>query len=133
MDFHEKTLVVEQGDLDDLNHVNNVRYLEWIQDISKEHWELNVPAAVKQDLVWVVTSHYIQYRGEAKLGDTIHLRTYIADTKGAISVRAVEMRHAETGKILVQSKTEWCLLNANTFKPMRISKEIRSFFNEDSN
>ena len=132
MDFHEKTLVVQQGDLDDLNHVNNVRYLEWIQDISKEHWELNVPAMVKQDLVWVVSSHYIQYKGEAKLGDTIHLRTYIADTKGAISVRAVEMRHAETGKILVESKTEWCLLNANTFKPMRISEEIRSFFNEDS-
>ncbi len=133
MNSHEKMLVVEQGDLDDLNHVNNVRYLEWIQDISKEHWELNVPATVKQDLVWVVSSHYIQYRGEAKLGDTIHLRTYIAETKGAISVRAVEMRHAETGKTLVESKTEWCLLNAKTFKPMRISQEIRSFFNEDSN
>ena len=132
MDYHEKTLVVEEGDLDDLNHVNNVRYLEWIQDISKEHWELNVPDSVKQELAWVVSSHYIQYRGEAKLGDSIQIKTYIAETRGAISVRAVEMRLAESGKILVESKTEWCLLNAKTFKPMRISEEIRSFFNEAS-
>ena len=132
MESFEKTIEVKQEDLDDLQHVNNVRYLEWIQDISKEHWERNVSEQVRNKVVWVVSSHYIQYKGEAKLGDRIQIKTYIADTKGAISIRAVEMRLESTGKLILQSKTEWCLLDAEVFKPMRISEEIRSFFKSNS-
>ena len=127
-EFYEKTIVVQQDDLDDLQHVNNVRYLEWIQDISREHWERNVSQEVREKVVWVVRSHHIQYKGEARLGDRIHIKTYIADTRGAISVRAVEMRQESSGKLLLESKTEWCLLDAELFRPMRISEEIRSFF-----
>ncbi|MGC1514312.1 MAG: acyl-CoA thioesterase, partial [Maribacter sp.] len=28
----KKELIVKEEDLDDLNHVNNVRYVQWIQD-----------------------------------------------------------------------------------------------------
>ena len=66
------------------------------------------------------------------MGDRIQIKTFIADTKGAISVRAVEMRLESTGKLILQSKTEWCLLDAEVFKPMRISEEIRSFFKSNS-
>lgn len=132
MDFYEKTVVVGEQDLDDLNHVNNIRYIEWIQDISKEHWEKRVSKSVRDASIWVVRSHHIEYKNEARLGDVICIKTYIAETRGAISVRAVEMYHAETKKELIRSQTEWCLLNAKSFKPMRISEEIRSFFNESS-
>ena len=131
-EFHEKTIVVGEADLDDLQHVNNVRYLEWIQDISKEHWEKNASKEVRDKVVWVVRSHHIQYKGEARLGDRIQIKTYIADTRGAISVRAVEMRLENSDKLLLESKTEWCLLDANAFRPMRISEEIRSFFKSNS-
>ena len=133
MDLYEKVVVVRKEDLDDLHHVNNVRYVEWIQDISKDHWEARASENVKNKVVWVVLSHNVQYRNEAKLGDTVRIKTYIADTKGPISVRAVEMHLADRDTLLVESKTEWCLLNASTLKPMRISEEIRSFFEGDSN
>ena len=132
MDFYEKTIVVSEADLDDLQHVNNVRYLEWIQDISREHWERNVSKEVRDRVVWVVSSHYIQYKGEARLGDRIRIKTFIADTKGAISVRAVEMRLEDSEKLILESTTEWCLLDAEVFKPMRISEEIRSYFKSNS-
>ncbi len=128
MDIFEKSITVEQHDLDQLQHVNNVRYIEWIQEISKEHWEKRVSERIKNEVVWVVVSHYVQYRGQARLGDTIKIRTFIAETRGAISVRAVEMRHGDTDSLLVESKTEWCLLSATQLKPMRISEEIRSLF-----
>ena len=35
----EKKILVSKNDLDDLNHVNNVVYIQWIQEIAKEHWE----------------------------------------------------------------------------------------------
>ena len=129
MDCFEKTVVVCKQDLDDLNHVNNIRYIDWIQDISKEHWKSRVSEQVDQEVIWVVKSHHVEYKNEARLGDEISIRTYIAETRGAISVRAVEMRLLKSDKLLVESRTEWCLLSAKNFKPMRISEEIRSFFN----
>lgn len=130
-DLFEKVIVVSDDDLDDLHHVNNVRYVEWIQDISREHWEARASEKVQNEVVWVVLSHHVQYRNEARLGDSVRIKTYIADTKGPISVRAVEMYIADTDTLLTESKTEWCLLNASTLKPMRISEEIRSFFEGD--
>lgn len=128
MDVFEKSITVEQEDLDQLQHVNNVRYIEWIQLVSKEHWEKRVSDRIKEEVVWVVVSHHVQYRGQARLGDTIRIRTFIAETRGAISVRVVEMRHGETDALLVESRTEWCLLSAAQLKPMRISEELRSLF-----
>ncbi len=128
MKSYQKTVQVTQDDLDDLNHVNNIRYIEWIQDISKEHWETTVPPHQREDIIWVVVSHNIQYRGEARLGDVVEIKTYIAETRGPLSIRAVEMHLSGTEVLLVESHTEWCLLNATKLKPMRISKELRSFF-----
>ena len=128
MKTFQKTVQVSQEDLDDLKHVNNIRYIEWIQDISKEHWETAVPVDQRNEAIWVVVSHHIQYRGEARLGDTVEIKTYIAETRGPLSIRAVKMYLSGTDVLLVESRTEWCLLNATTLKPMRISKELRSFF-----
>ena len=128
MDVYEKLIEVNRSDLDDLKHVNNVRYVEWIQQVSKDHWESRASEDIKEEVVWVVMSHHIQYRNEARMGDKIRIKTFIAETRGAISVRAVEISLENTGKLLVESRTEWCLLNANSLKPMRISPEIRSFF-----
>ncbi|MDO9039698.1 MAG: thioesterase, partial [Lutibacter sp.] len=32
------TLIVKQNDLDALNHVNNVTYLQWVQNVAEKHW-----------------------------------------------------------------------------------------------
>lgn len=132
MDYFQKTVVVSKKDLDDLDHVNNIRYIEWIQEVSKEHWKSRVSKKVDQEVIWVVKSHHVEYKNEARLGDEISIKTFIAETRGAISVRAVEMRLLNSDKLLVESKTEWCLLNAKNYKPMRISEEIRSFFDGNS-
>lgn len=125
---YTKIITVEEEDLDDLRHVNNVRYVQWIQDISKEHWEKSVTEKLKKEVIWVVQNHNITYRGAAKLGDVISLKTYIAATQGATSHRMVEMRNKTTGELLLTSKTAWCLLHPKTFRPMRISEEISAIF-----
>ncbi len=128
METYEKTINVTIEDLDDLDHVNNVRYVQWIQDISKEHWQTNAPAAIQNGVVWVVMTHHITYKSAAKLGDVIKVKTHIAKSRGAISVRVVEMFDHKTNQLLVRSETEWCLLNSQSFKPIRISDEIKNVF-----
>ena len=128
MENFEKRIVVAQEDLDDLDHVNNVRYVQWIQDVSKEHWQTVAPNEMKAGILWVVKNHNIDYLSAAVLGDEILIRTFIAETKGAISVRCVEMYNDKTNQLLVRSHTEWVLLNALTLKPIRISEAIKKVF-----
>lgn len=128
MQTFEKTLIVSTDDLDELHHVNNVRYVQWIQDISKEHWIAGASEEIRSNVVWVVMNHNISYKGAAKLDDQIKVSTHIDGSHGATSVRVVEMHNAITNQLLLRSKTEWCLLNSKTLRPTRISEEIKSVF-----
>ncbi len=126
----EKTITVVPEDLDDLNHVNNVRFVQWIQDVSKEHWQKVATPVMQKDVVWVVMNHNITYKNAAKLDDVVRIRTHIAQSRGATSVRAVEMYNDKTNELLLRSTTEWCLLNGITLRPMRISQDIIQLFSE---
>ena len=128
MSFYQKELIVTTEDLDDLNHVNNVRYVQWIQDISKEHWVSRAPKSMQEEVIWVVMTHHIEYKSSAVLNDPIVLKTYIKNSSGARSTRIVEMFHGITNTLLVRSNTEWCLLNRQSLKPIRISENIKEIF-----
>ncbi|WP_419211705.1 acyl-CoA thioesterase [Maribacter sp. X9] len=125
---YTKELLVAPDDLDDLNHVNNVRYVQWIQDISKEHWQTKASEQIQEEYIWVVLTHYIEYKSAAVLNDPITLETHIASSSGAKCTRIVEMVHSETKTLLVRSSTEWCLLHRNSLRPTRISDEIKAIF-----
>ena len=128
MNGFKKEIIVSAVDLDDLNHVNNVRYVQWIQDISKEHWQAKASLKMQEEVIWVVLSHHIEYKNAAVLNDPITISTFIESSSGAKSVRVVEMHHASTKKLLVRSSTEWCLLNSESFRPVRIPEEIKEIF-----
>lgn len=128
MKVFEKLVKVVSSDLDELDHVNNVRYVQWIQDIAKEHWQEVAPSYLKNGVIWVVRNHNIDYKGSALLGDELLIRTHIKETRGALSVRCVEMFNQKTNKLLIHSLTEWCLLDKNSKRPSRISQDIVNLF-----
>ncbi|KAB5491881.1 acyl-CoA thioesterase [Flagellimonas hadalis] len=119
---------VAVDDLDDLNHVNNIRYVEWIQDISKKHWEQVTDADIRKEMIWVVRNHNISYLKSAVLGDTVEVTTHIEASKGPLSIRAVEIKNHKTGELMVKSTTEWCLLDAKTFRPKRVPESVQELF-----
>ena len=49
----EKEITVSENDLDDLNHVNNVVYIKWVQEIAKNHWKSLVSSEVFKNYYWV--------------------------------------------------------------------------------
>jgi acyl-CoA thioester hydrolase len=119
---------VVPNDLDDLNHVNNIRYVEWIQDISKKHWAQVTSREIQESMIWVVRNHNITYHKSAILGNTINISTYIKSNNGPISTRIVEIKNNNTDELLVKAVTEWCLLDSKTFRPKRVPKEIQALF-----
>jgi len=128
MKIYDKNIIVTEDDLDDMNHVNNVRYLKWVQDIAKEHWLALAPESFIKNYAWVVLSHHIEYKNAALLNDPIKIQTFVTKSEGVTSIRVVEMHHLETCKLIAKAESNWCLLNAKTGRPTRIPKEITDMF-----
>ena len=128
MKTYEMAIRVVSGDLDNLDHVNNVRYLEWVQDISREHWERLSNAEWDERFIWVVRSHHITYHRPAQLGQDILLTTFVPFAEGAISRRKVDMTLGAGGVLIAECLTEWVLLDAASGKPVRIPEDMRQVF-----
>ena len=128
MKTYETTFVVTKEHIDDLNHVNNVHYVQWVQDIAKAHWQSKASDDLQNRYSWFLLSHFIEYKGAAFLNDIISLKTYIAKAEGVTYTRIVEMHNATTNKLLVKSETKWCFINAKTQRPTRIPHEIVDLF-----
>ena len=120
---------VTKGDLDELNHVNNIRYVSWVNDIAQLHWENNSTKTIRNNYYWVLLNHFIEYKRPAFLNDTIKLKTYVTKSEGVTSSRIVEMYNNHSLKLLAKSETKWCLMAANTNRPTRITEEIINLFN----
>ena len=125
---HHRTVMEE--DLDDLNHVNNVIYVQWIQDIAKEHWEVRATDKLKKKFIWVVIRHEIDYKKQAFLGDEILIETYVGETTFVTSERFVNIKNATSGEILVAAKSMWCLLDAKSKRPTKITEDLRTVFHK---
>ncbi|MEM9001768.1 MAG: thioesterase family protein [Bacteroidota bacterium] len=124
----ESTITVGKDDLDELDHVNNVTYVKWIQEVSREHWHSVTDTAISEVMVWVVREHHITYVSPARIDEILTAVTYIQKTKGPISTRIVEIRNNKTNKLVVTSSTDWCLLDAKTFRPKRVPEFIKKRF-----
>ena len=124
----EKEITVSSDDLDARHHVNNVRYVQWVQDIAEDNWIANTSAEIRDSYYWVMLSHHIQYKGEAVLGDDLLLKTFVTKAEGLRSTRVVEIYNKQTNKLLTTSETIWCLMSFATHKPTRITQEIIDLF-----
>jgi acyl-CoA thioester hydrolase len=122
------TIAVVPDDIDDMNHVNNVVYLRWVQDAAAAHWDAIASEELKNKYAWVVLRHEIDYKSPATLGDTVTARTWVNSHEGVRSVRHVTLSNAATGVMFAEAITTWCLLDAVTKRPKRIDTDITSIF-----
>lgn len=111
-------------DIDELDHVNNVVYVKWVQETALAHWHQVADELFRSQFAWVLLRHEIDYRQPAFLGDPVAGYTWVGKSEGPKFERFVALVNAETGKILAQSKTLWCLLDAQTLRPRRIESEL---------
>ena len=119
---YQHSFHVEANHLDALNHVNNVVYLQWVNDISEKHWEILSNELLNSKYFWVCLRHEIDYLNQAILGDEITVFTWVGESAGVRSIRNV---HIYKGDILLTKiKSTWCLIDKKTLKPTRIKQDI---------
>ncbi|WP_062054675.1 acyl-CoA thioesterase [Aquimarina longa] len=124
----EDQFTVPESAIDDMNHVNNVVYLQWVQDIAIKHWKFKTDDIIRNKYVWVALSHHIEYHYPALENDTIIIQTWIEECKGVKTERHTKIINKTTQKVLVTATTMWCLLYKETLRPTKITDEISTLF-----
>lgn len=125
---YEMPIRVEAGDIDELDHVNNIVYLRWVQDVAKAHWFSAAPPEDQAGLIWMVVRHEIDYHSPARPNDELILRTWIGAAAGLRFDRHTEVLRAGDRKVLAKARSVWVPIDSATGRPKRISERIRSMF-----
>ena len=124
----ELPIEVHPADIDALGHVNNVVYLQWVQEAAVAHWRAAATAEQQAALVWVVVRHEIDYRRPARLGDAILARTWVGTATTRGFDRHTEILRAADRKVLARARTVWCPIDPSTGRPARVGDDVRRRF-----
>ena len=113
MKIFQHSVPIKESDFDQLGHINNVVYLQWVQDVAEAHW-INVSAdSVLNQYIWVALRHEIDYLKEIKPGEDIIAETFVKSMEGVKSERITTIKSTQN-IIKAEARTFWCLLNAET-------------------
>jgi len=116
--------------IDGNGHVNNVRFVQWMQDIAIAHAAHNGGTAAAQSLggTWFVRSHHIDYLGQAFPQDRLLVQTWVIDFQRVRSRRGFRFLRAADGVVLAKARTEWAFVDAATGRPRAIPPEVVACF-----
>jgi acyl-CoA thioester hydrolase len=120
----ELTFAAGPEHIDELGHVNNVVWIQWIQQVAVAHWEAVARPEHKDSYYWVVVRHEVDYLRAAHEGDAITARTWVADApQGARFDRFIEFV-GPGGKACVRSRTQWAIIDKALGRPIRVPPEV---------
>ena len=80
---HCHPISILPDDIDFMGHVNNARYLGWVQDAVLSHWRRVAPAEEAAAKLWVALKHEITYRKPAFLDDQVIATVVVATASSA--------------------------------------------------
>ena len=117
--------------IDELGHVNNAVWVQWIQEVAVAHWQAAAPEDLVERYIWVVTRHEIDYLRPLTEGETVTARTWVgAAPRGARLDRHMEFVNAG-GKPCVRAVTSWAMIDRQSGRPMRIRDDVTRHFLAD--
>jgi acyl-CoA thioester hydrolase len=127
--IYRYSFVVPEQSLDENGHVNNVHFVQWMQDVAIRHYESMGGVQLTQTLgaTWVVREHQITYLNPTFAGDEIEARTWVVNIRRVRSLRRYEFVRKSDGKTLVKGETDWVFVNAKSGRPMAIPNDVSKF------
>jgi acyl-CoA thioester hydrolase len=121
---------VSEAMLDGNRHVNNVAFVQWMQEAAMRHSEAAgcTRATVERGATWFVRAHHIEYLSPAFDGDTVLAQTWVANFRKIRSLRRYKFIRASDQVVLAQGETDWVFVDARTGRPRAIPGEIQDLF-----
>jgi acyl-CoA thioester hydrolase len=130
---YSKLFIIPRAAIDENGHVNNVAYVQWMQDIAVEHYSaIGGVIAQGEAATWVVREHRIEYLLPAFEGEEIEIKTWVENLRRVRSLRKYEFVRKSDNKVLVKGKTDWVFIDTKTGRPLPIPENVSSIFALDS-
>lgn len=124
-----KSFLIPRSAIDENGHVNNVAYVQWMQDIAVEHYTF-IGGVIAQgpDSTWVVREHKIEYLLPAFAGEEIEIKTWVEDLRRVRSLRKYEFVRKSDGRTLVKGETDWVFVDIKSGMPRAIPEDVSKVF-----
>jgi acyl-CoA thioester hydrolase len=126
---------VSWSDLDPAGHVNNARYLNYLEDCAigdarSRGWTMT--RMLEEGGFAIVARRYrIEYLEPAHLDEEIELATWISDVRRASAVRHFTVRRAAGGALLARARALWAWIDPASGRPVRIPEAFIADFAEN--
>jgi len=131
---HVRTFRVRHYECDAYGYVKYANYLNYMQEAA-----FDASAAVGYDLAryeamghhWLVRETDVEYLHPLRYGDSVQVKTWVADFRRVRSRRAYELRLNGSGELVTRASTDWVFLDSVTGRPVTIPPEMmHAFFPE---
>jgi len=128
---HVRAFRVRHYECDAYGHVNNANYLRYMQETA-----FDASAAAGYGMAryaamghhWLVRETDIEYIYPLRYGDTVRVKTWVADFQRVRSRRAYEFRRDGSDELVARASTDWVFLDDATGRPAPIPPEMMSAF-----
>lgn len=124
-------LVVPETAIDVNGHVNNVQYVQWMQEAAMIHsaqlgWPQERYASIGR--TWIIRSHAIEYLHSAYAGETLHILTWVSTFEKIRSLRKYKFHRPADNTVLARAATLFIFCDLHSGKPLPIPKEVQDAY-----
>ncbi|WP_084088822.1 acyl-CoA thioesterase [Andreprevotia lacus] len=124
--LHKTEIKVRGYHLDLYGHVNNARYLEFLEEA---RWGLlettsDIGWFMQQQLALVVTRIDIRYKRPATMGDVLVIETQLDRIEEKAAVVAQRIVRADNGKLVAEADVTFAVVHPDTIGALTIDGEL---------
>lgn len=125
---HKSEIKVRGFHLDIYQHVNNARYLEFLEEARWEYLEETGDIEYFQSLglAWVIVNININYRYAATMGQTLEINTGLSKLggKSAVFHQKITVKGSET--VVADADITFVLMDQKTGKAIAIEGDVKN-------
>ncbi len=126
-------ITVSKAHIDVNKHVNNVVFVQWMQDIAYAHSKAVGFDAKRLDelgTTWVIRSHFIKYQRPALEGEQLIVYTWPHEVKKASALRRYKFVRALDHAVIASGESDWVYIDRTNGRPKAIDEEMIAAFPE---
>ena len=117
---------VPESAVDQNGHVNNVVYVQWMQDVAVLHYEAAGGSKAMEDAgaTWVARSHHIEYLKPLYAGEEVVALTWVENLRRVRSLRRYQFLRQKDNVLLAKGETDWVFIDIASGRPRVILEDI---------
>jgi acyl-CoA thioester hydrolase len=120
-----------EADIDELQHVSNLVYVRWVQEVAVQHSSavgFDWPGYQRLGAVFVVRKHELEYLAPLRRGERVRVSTWVAGWRGPSADRRTSVVRLSDGREVMRGTTHWVLVSIADGRPRRIPPELCQAF-----